>query len=116
MAGRGEDGVDLPFAETEMCPELIDVLLLGEDDGDDGLLGIRVRGVHLGLDGDVISRQQDQNRHNARNPRGARRPPLSLKVDRHHLATNSTEDRTETPSRQAPQNQAPTLCHLTRKC
>src|SRR5215211_5233993 len=37
----------------------------------------------------------------ARSPRIARQPPLSLTDDRHHLAAHNTEDRTETPSRQA---------------
>src|SRR5829696_6341163 len=72
-AHRGEDVVDLPVAETEMLLELIDVLLLGENDSDGGLLGIRVRGVLLGLDGDMISRQQDKARHQREKPN--RRPP-----------------------------------------
>ena len=78
-ADRGEDVVDLPVAETEMLLELLDVLLLGEDDSDGGLLGIRVRRVLLGLDGDMISRQQDQDRHQRQKPK--RRPPATSVSD-----------------------------------
>jgi hypothetical protein len=71
-----------------MLLELIDVLLLGENDSDGGLLGIRVRGVLLGLDGDMISRQQDQDRHQREKPK--RCSPAT-----------AVSDRRQTPSRSA---------------
>src|SRR5215213_9690452 len=74
-ADRGEDVIDLIVAEAEMGLELIDVLLLGEDDGDSWLLGVRVRGILLGLDGDAISGQQHQDRRQREKPE--RRSPVT---------------------------------------
>src|SRR5215210_3279364 len=74
-AGRGEDVSDLAAREAETGLELLDVLLLGEDDGDGGLLGVRVRGVLPGLDGDTVSHQQDQDRNQREKPE--RRSPAT---------------------------------------
>src|SRR5215217_3755897 len=68
-AGRGEDVLNLPIVESEMFLELIDVLPLGENNCDGWLLGIRVRGVLLGLNGYMISCQQDQDRHQREKPK-----------------------------------------------
>jgi hypothetical protein len=62
--------------------ELIDVLLLGEDDSEDGLLGIRVRRVLPGPYSDLISCQQYQDRYEKR-----------------CSPANSVFDRRQTPSR-----------------
>jgi hypothetical protein len=49
-AHDGEGLLGLPVVEAERLPEILDVLLLGEKDGDHGLLRIRVGGVLPGVE------------------------------------------------------------------
>jgi hypothetical protein len=70
-----------------MLLELIDVLLLGENDSDGRFLGIRVRGVLVGLHGYMISRQQEQDRHQREKPK--RCSPATSVSDRRQTPSHS---------------------------